>query len=132
MKFHDEFDDDFEDYDDGEAFDNIVIHIGQGIIDHLLAHRAKKWPAMDDRDFLPVLDTVRTVLNEFLSPNGLKELWDYACWRYFEDCQERDPGAKQRVCDALLAECLPEWHRAAAEVKPPPPPAMRRKRKGNR
>ena len=42
----DEFDDEFEECDDGEAFDNTLVHFGEGFVDHLLAHRAKHWPAL--------------------------------------------------------------------------------------
>jgi hypothetical protein len=126
----DDLDDDIEQCDDGMAFENTVRHFGERLIDHWFAYRTKHWPEMEDRDFLPVLDGVREVLGELLSPDGLRELWDYACWMYFEDCKTRDPGIKERACTAMLAECLPEWHRIAGEVKPPSRSPGRRKRKG--
>jgi len=82
-------DEDFQEFDDGEAFANTLVHFGRGIIDHWLDYRAKHWPAMEDRDFLPVLDGVRTILGEMLGPEQIKELWDQACWMYFEDKPEK-------------------------------------------
>jgi hypothetical protein len=128
MKFHDE--DDFEDFDDGEAFANALVHIGQGLISHWFNYRAKHWPLMADGDFLPVLDAVRVNVGEFLGPEEIKELWGWVCWNYEEQCKAKDPKAKKKASAAVLQSCLPEWYQIASEVQPPTIKANRRGKKG--
>jgi hypothetical protein len=124
------FDDDFQRIDDGEAFVNTLVHFGQGFIDHWLEYRANHLPALQDRDFLPVLDGVRKVLGRLLGPEEIKELWDYLCWVYLEDVKAKNPKASRRACEAVLEVCLPEWHRLASEIAPPSRPKKSRGRKG--
>ena len=125
-------DDDFDQIDEGEAFNNTLIHIGQGMIGHLFRYWNKRWPTIPDGDFLPVLDGVRTWVGGLLGPEQLKELWDWVCWEYEAHCQAKDPKAKSRACEAVLQQYLPEWHRIASEAKPRKKPTGPRGRKRKR
>ncbi len=118
MMFDDE--DDLGDYDDGEAFANTLVHIGQGLIGHLFRYRATHWPMMPDRDFLPILDGVREYVGELLGPEQLKELWEWVCGEYQEQCEAKDPKVRPEACAAVLQSCLPEWHEVASAVKQAP------------
>lgn len=123
MRFDDE--DDFDEFDEAEVFDNTLVHIGEALIDAWLRYRAEHWPDMPDRDFLPVLDAVRTAVGELLGPAQLKEIWDYLCWMYTEQCRAKEPKVKENECEAVLQCCLPEWHRIASEAKPARQPRKR-------
>jgi hypothetical protein len=113
-------DDDFghENFDEDEAFANTIVHIGQSLISDLFRHRAEHWPAMPDREFLPVLDVVRSDVGKFLGPDQLEELWGWVCYEYTEQCRAKEPKAKAKACEAVVQSCLPEWHRIASEANP--------------
>jgi hypothetical protein len=113
-------DDDFgrENFDEGEVFTNTIVHIGQSLISDLFRHWAEHWPAMSDREFLPVLDVVRGGVGEFLGPDQIEELWGLVCYQYTEKCRAKEPKAKTQSCEAVVQGCLPEWHRIANEAKP--------------
>jgi hypothetical protein len=127
------FDDDCyedEEYDEGEAFANTLVHIGEGVVESLFRYWAARWPAIADRDFLPVLDGVRTEVGEFLSPENLRRIWDCVSWLYQEHCAARGDNSKTAARDAILQSCLPEWHQIAATASPPP--KLRRRGKKRR
>jgi hypothetical protein len=114
-----------DEFDEGEVWNNTLVHIGEGLIDSWLRYWVEHWPDMPDRDFLPALDAVRTDVGELLGPEQLKELLDCLCWMYTEQCRAKDPKAKERECAAVLQSCLPEWHRIASEAKPARRPEKR-------
>jgi hypothetical protein len=120
-----------DEYDEGQAFVNSLVHIGEGVIDSLFRYWAEHWPQMPDRDFLPALDGVRIHVGELLGPEQHKRMWDCLEWLYQKHCAARGDKSTAAERDAVLQSCLPEWHQAAATAGPPaklPKRAKKRRR----
>ena len=127
MKFDD---DELEQYDDGEVFANTMAHVGQGMISYLFEYWKQKWPSMSEREFLPVLDGIRSHVGELLGPEQLSELWDWITWELEEHRKSNNPASKVQRNDGVLCECLTRWHEEIKDVKPPRrAPARKKKRK---
>ena len=113
------WDDDFDDKHsfDGEAFSNTIVWAGEKLIRELLDRRAKYWPGMAEKDFVLLFDMVREVFVEWLGPEAMCELWESACYSYWEDRKEKEPKVKLKACERLMQESLPEWHKIVCEEK---------------
>jgi hypothetical protein len=117
MRYDPDWDEADQGFDDGEAFSNSLIDVGQLIIHFLFDNRSRYWPTLDDRAFLPILDMVRQVLDHILFPEHLAELWDYACMIYQEDRRESTPRITFKKCEQDMQELLPEWYKVVAEAR---------------
>ncbi len=117
MRHDPDWDEEDQGCDDGEAFSNSLIDVGQRIIHFLFDNRSRYWPSLDDRAFLPVLDMVRQVLDHILFPDHLAELWDYACMVYQEYRKESTPRITFKKCEQDMQALLPDWYRVVCEAR---------------
>lgn len=100
-----------------EAFNNTFLYVGEKTIHFLFDNRSRYWPALDDSAFLPILDMVRQVLDQFLFPDHLAELWDYACWVYHEYRKESMPRITGKKCELEMQQSLPNWYKVVSEAR---------------
>jgi hypothetical protein len=69
----------------------LLCRVGKAQIDGMLA-RQDKGPALDDSEFLPLLEIVLTAFEKTLADDTLaEELWEYAFSVYDRMCKEAEP-----------------------------------------
>jgi hypothetical protein len=69
----------------------LLLRLGKAQIDGMFARR-QKGPAIDDSDFIPLLQTVLTAFETAgFDPELVEELWKHAYARYDQACKEAEP-----------------------------------------
>jgi len=119
---NDWFDDDRDDRDellDGDAFNNTLLHLGTNQIDAMFRCRAESPASIDDRAFMPLLEVVLKPFEEFLSPERMEELWEWAYSTNYEMRKEGEPGLKYEQSKEQLQRCRREPRPVASEPKKP-------------
>ena len=70
----------------------LLLRLGQAQIDGMFA-RQEEGPAIDDSEFLPLVEIVLTAFEKAQADDTLaEELWEYAFGVYDRMCQEADPS----------------------------------------
>jgi hypothetical protein len=109
------WDDDFDAFDqpidDGEAFNNTLVIAGENLVDELLQRRAAQLAHLSEADFVSLFDLARTIVDEWLPPSCLAELWHRACWWYHEHRKEKEPRISAKICEKVMQEVLPAWYK---------------------
>ena len=71
----------------------LLLRLGQAQIDGMFA-RQDKGPAIDDSEFLPLVEIVLTAFEKTQGDDTLaEELWEYAFAVYDRMCKEADPSS---------------------------------------